>query len=284
VDKAPYDHLRGVDAIKDFVSDLLGGEQDYLDACRAYTDVLYGRMLSTSSKHYFLDKTPAYALVLDFLAKLYPKAKYVVLTRHPVAIFISYANSFFDGDFKAANNFNPILNRYVPAIARFLKDRPVPMVHVIYEDLVRDPDAEMKKIFEFIGVPFEADSIEYGKHKHIEKGLGDPTGVAQHTRPSTKSIDKWAAQLASNPEDYQLVKSIVESLDPEEVKTWGYEKDRLFDELEKGEFGAWKPPKEKHNRHFFERKLLVILRKNIHRNRFGKLVKKTRFVCDVLLR
>ena len=72
VEKAPYDHLRAVDAIRDFVSELPEGEEDYLDACRAYTDSLYSRRLQTSSKSLFLDKTPAYALVLDFLTKLYP--------------------------------------------------------------------------------------------------------------------------------------------------------------------------------------------------------------------
>ena len=77
-------------------------------------------MLSTSESSYFLDKTPANALVLPFLQRLYPDAKYVVLTRHPLAVFSSFANSFFDGDWEGAHAFNPILERYVPAMATFL--------------------------------------------------------------------------------------------------------------------------------------------------------------------
>ncbi len=87
VDKAPYDHINAAEATKAFIEGLPGGEQDYLDALRAYTDTLYGRMLSTSESSYFLDKTPANALVLPFLQRLYPDAKYVVLTRHPLAVF-----------------------------------------------------------------------------------------------------------------------------------------------------------------------------------------------------
>jgi hypothetical protein len=104
VDAAPFDHLRAADAARAFVADLPRGEQDYLDACRAYTDILYGRMLAArgKGKPCFLDKTPANALVLPFIAKLYPKARYVVLTRHPAAIFSSYANSFFNGDYENA--------------------------------------------------------------------------------------------------------------------------------------------------------------------------------------
>jgi hypothetical protein len=71
-------------------------------------------MLGQSGKAMFLDKTPAYGLVLPFLAKLYPRARYVVLTRHPLAVLSSYAGSFFEGDYDAAVAFNDILGRYVP--------------------------------------------------------------------------------------------------------------------------------------------------------------------------
>src|SRR6185295_2838408 len=75
VDKAPYDHVLAAQSSREFVADLPGGEQDYIDACRAYADTLYLRMLGTKpGKQLFLDKTPAYALVLDFLAKIYPQA------------------------------------------------------------------------------------------------------------------------------------------------------------------------------------------------------------------
>ena len=85
VDAAPFDHLQAQQSVREFVADLPRGEADYLDACRAYTDVLYGRMLAArgKGKPFFLDKTPANALVLPFIAKLYPRARYVVLTRHP---------------------------------------------------------------------------------------------------------------------------------------------------------------------------------------------------------
>ena len=134
---------------------LPNGEQDYLDALRAYADTMYGRMLSKTDKRYFLDKTPAYSLVLPFLTKLYPEAHYVVLTRHPLAIMSSYANSFFDGDWHGANEFNPIVNRYVPAIARLLRDPTEHVLHVRYEQLVREPETELSRVFAFLDLPDE---------------------------------------------------------------------------------------------------------------------------------
>ena len=46
VDAAPFDHLQAQQSTREFVAELPRGEADYLDACRAYTDVLYGRMLA----------------------------------------------------------------------------------------------------------------------------------------------------------------------------------------------------------------------------------------------
>src|SRR5215475_9242320 len=105
VDKAPYDAVLAAEAQREFVERLPHGEQDYIDACRAYCDTLYLRMLSTQpGKSIFLDKTPAYALILDFISKIYPTAKYVMLTRHPLAVFSSYAESFFNSDYAPARS------------------------------------------------------------------------------------------------------------------------------------------------------------------------------------
>src|SRR5689334_11887157 len=176
VQKAPYDPNNVDQAIHEFVADLPKGEADYLDALRAYTDTLYERMLATvPGKRMFLDKTPAYALVLPFLAKLYPQAKYVVLTRHPLAVLSSYAESFFDGDYQVAIEHNPVLQRYVPALASFVRTPPVPLVWVKYEELVREPEAQFRRVCDYLGIPFEERAIRYGESGEEFKGLGDPT-------------------------------------------------------------------------------------------------------------
>jgi len=272
VDKAPYDHLRAVDAIRGFVAHLPHKEADYIDACRAYTDILYSRRLQASEKKYFLDKTPAYALILDFMVKLYPRSRYVVLTRHPIAIFSSFANSFFDGDYYAAQNFNPILNRYVPAIARFLREKPVPLVQVLYEKLVRNPAEEMETILAFLGLPFEESVVEYGKQRHEDKGLGDPVAVSRHYRPMTKSVEKWVVELLSDDKKFEFMRDIIDSLDPMDLKTWGYPYDTIFEPLLSAGLSTKKLKQPPIDRFQLERKLL--LRCNIHTNAFGRVVKK----------
>jgi hypothetical protein len=285
VQKAPYDPFNAEQAIHEFVGDLPRGEADYLDALRAYTDVLYGRMLATApDKRLFLDKTPAYALVLPFLAKLYPKAHYVVLTRHPLAVLTSYVESFFDGDWQVAVNHNPILQRYVPALARLLRDRPVPFVHVSYEQLVRDPETHFRRVCDHLGIPFEAGAIEYGEKGDAPKGLGDPTGVQKHTRPVTSSVSKWAAEIAANEEALRLVSRVLDELDPADLDTLGYPRADMVAQLEKARGAPVPVKREAPTRYAFERKLLVALRRNIHQNALGRLLKRLRFALDVVLR
>jgi len=288
VEKAPYDHILAAESQKVFVDALPNKEQDYWDACRAYCDTLYGRCLSTSGKSICLDKTPAYALILPFIAKVFPDAKYVVLTRHPLALFSSYANSFFDGDYETANNHNPILNRYVPALADFLR-RPEPQhFHVRYEALVKDPESWMRRIYDYVGVPFEKDTIDYGKSAAEEqprKGLGDPIGVKQHSRPSTASVKKWIEDLVGDPSRLKLMQRVISQLDPMDLETLGYPLETLWKPIEEAQGKAISPAKPKLTRYRIERKLIIAMRRRAQTGaRFRKLLEKTRLACDVLLR
>lgn len=285
VDKAPYDHINSAEAMRLFVSNLPRGEDDYLDALRAYADTLYGRMLDTSGRAMFLDKTPAYALVLPFLAKLYPAARYVVLTRHPLAIFSSYANSFFEGDWSAAHDFNPLLERYVPAIARFLRERPVPMVHVRYEALVEAPERELERIFAFAGLTHEPEAVEYGKRFQGQKGPGDPIAVEKHGRPVADSLHKWAAELRGDAGKRALADRMLDALDDADLETWGTPRDTLFAPLDAaGGPESPAPPRRTVNLYTLQRRVFLALKKDIHERPHGALVKRIRYYCDVLLR
>jgi len=291
VDKAPYDHINSAEAIRGFVAALPNGEADYLDALRAYCDTLYGRMLAPAGRRYFLDKTPAYALVLPLLRQLYPRARYVVLTRHPLAVMSSYANSFFDGDWRAAQAFNPVVNRYVPALARLLRD-PLPHVcQVGYEQLVREPAQELERIFTFLDLPNDPGAVDYGERfegsqSHGAAGSGDPIGVSAHKRPVAESVDKWALELLADPDKLALASEIAASLDPDDVKIWGYDRDRLLEPVERARAAgkAGKVLKPKLNGFVLQRRIMLALKKDIERRPHGRWLRRVRYYCDVLLR
>ena len=282
VDKAAYDHINAAEAIQAFIADLPNGEQDYLDALRAYTDTLYGRMLSTSDCSYFLDKTPANALVLPFLCRLYADAKYVVLTRHPLAVFSSYANSFFDGDWEAAHAFNPILERYVPAMAALIRERPVPLLQVAYEDLVTEPQPQLERVFAFLGLEHDPDAVDYGKAGAMKKGLGDPITVDRQGRPVTASVDKWALELAADEKKRALAEAMIARLEGPDLAAWQWPPEALWLPLAAASGGP--PPKPPRNNYTLQRRVMLALKKDIHERPHGKILKRVKYYCDVLLR
>lgn len=288
VEKAAYEPHITQQAMRQLVPELPNGEADYLEAMRALSDTLYDRLLEPTGRALLLDKTPAYALVLDFLAKLYPEAHFVVLTRNPMAVWSSFVESFFDGDHEYAHQHNPMLERYVPAIGRFLREKPVPFVHVKYEELVQDPDGQARRICEHIGIDFEPGMIEYGDQEggrtKTARGLGDPIQAARENRPTTKSVAKWAQELEGQPEKIDQCADILGRLYDEDLESWGYSRsDLLVDLLAIPRDGGATSSKPL-NTHTIERRVLVALRRNIHHNALGRLVKFVRDACDVLLR
>jgi hypothetical protein len=288
VDKAPYEPAIARAGIREVVTELPNGEADYLDSLRAYTDSMYSKLLAPSGRALLLDKTPAYSLILDFAATLYPNAKFVVLTRHPMAVWSSYVTSFFDGDHDVAHAHNPLMERYVPAIARFLRERPVALHHVRYEEVVSDPETQMESLCSYLDIPFEPGMVNYGDQagasKSAARGLGDPMTVASQSRPTTTSLAKWAKDMSGRPDKVAQCHEILANLLDTDLEAWGFSRSQITAELEAVDLGgvAQKPPKT--TRHTLERKLLVALRRNIHHNALGKLVKTARNMCDVLLR
>jgi hypothetical protein len=231
----------------------------------------------------YLDKTPEYATVLPFLSQVYPDARYVVLTRHPVAILSSFAASFFDNDYSIAQRHDPVLERYVPAMAAFLRHPKVPCIHVRYEDLVADPETWVTRLYEHLRLPIELDTIRYGEREEQRKGLGDPIGVKQHARPSTRSLDRWAVELAASPANVALVRSIVAKLDPDDLATLGYPLETFWRPLDA--VGTKAPRRRPLTAYGLQRKLIVHGRALVQRAPLmQRMLRTLRLACDVLLR
>lgn len=286
VDKAPYDHIVAALGQKAFVESLPHQAADYWRACRSYCDSLYRAYMDGEQKTVCLDKTPEYSTVWPFITNVYPDAKYLVLTRHPGAILSSFANSFFDGDYIAAQNHEPILARYIPALASFLRQGEVPFLHLRYEDLVTDPALWMERICNFLEIPFEAETVEYGDRvrDRAKGGLGDPIGVGQHSRPSEAGMNKWAVEFATDRAKLDLLRSIVGKLDPGDLETIGYPLESFWQPLDNAE-PAENIGRSKITGYRIQRKLIVGGRKLVHRSPMVRnMVSWIRLASDVLLR
>ncbi len=78
--------------------------------------------------------------------------------------------------------------QYRRLMAHWQKVIPAPFIEVVYEDLVRDPKAQIPALLESIGLPFDPACLKYYRHER-------PILTASHAqvrRPIyTSAIDHW---------------------------------------------------------------------------------------------
>lgn len=131
--------------------------------------LLYDQLLK-SGKSIVVDKTPHNTLIWRRIHRYWPDAKFILLYRHPVRMMESMHKAHPE---KPQNHWGDQILRF----ARALDDakRAHGGLVLRYEELTRDPAAQTRRICDFLGVPWEAGMIEYGRKHHggFVRGLGD---------------------------------------------------------------------------------------------------------------
>ena len=104
------------------------------------------------------------------------------------------------------------------------------------------------------------------------------------TRPTTDSVAKWTDVLAADAVRLGQARQIVARLTDEDLSTWGLsgpELRRTLAEIAPRHAG---PGRARLSRYALECRALVALRRNIQTNALGRLLRRVRTLCDVLLR
>ena len=98
------------------------------------------------SRPLLLEKSPPNLLKTRFLQALYPESSFVVIVRHPIPVSIPTAK------WRGTRRFDRLLDHWLLCHRLFEADREhLDRVHVLhYEELVRDPAAVLRSIFEFL--------------------------------------------------------------------------------------------------------------------------------------
>ena len=182
------------------VRNVSGVEADHiLAAGRSFLETLFLPLLGKRNKRLLAFKTPADIRHLDFLVRLFPDAVYIHITRDGRDVALSQLakkGSFFH-DLKEYRRigFANLLKRWADweqRIRDVLYRDGLRVVHLKYEDLTADPQRELQRVTAFLGVPFEAEMLDYASMDHDypiwEAGSTD---VARNQGVSDASSGKW---------------------------------------------------------------------------------------------
>jgi len=189
---------------------------------RSLLETLFEPVLKARNKRLLAFKTPADIRHLDVLLKLAPDAYYVHITRDGRDVAMSQLGkkgTFFD-DLKEYKRlgFSNLLRRWAEwesRIRSLLYRDGTRVVHVRYEDLIANPERELRRITDFLGVPFEARMLDYASHRHdYPSWEAGSTDVARHDGISKSGGSKWRKAKLTGEMLYALRKydsALVES-------------------------------------------------------------------------
>jgi hypothetical protein len=133
-------------------------------------DRLLHRELTRRGKDILVNKTPSDAFIWRALLDCWPDVKFIFLLRHPGAVVDSWnaARTYWTREEATAD-----VLKYVTAVEQARTEHGG--LTVRYEDITADPEKEMRRICDFLGIEFEAGMLAYGaaEHGRFKPGLGD---------------------------------------------------------------------------------------------------------------
>lgn len=223
---AEYGHSTMVAAIRDLCDDLPNGRSDYLEQIRQLALGLYDSLAPTQT--YFLDKTPRYHLIVDEVIDLFPEAKFVFLWRNPLAVVASIAENFGRGRWNV-NHYTPDLMQGLDRLVRARQRLGDDACAIRFEDLVRDPEPELRGLCSHLDLAFDAHMVD--PFSEARPRRGDVWGMERYGSLSEEPLDKWKRTLAG-PIRKAWSQRYLSWLGPQRLAVMGYDLDQLSGELD----------------------------------------------------
>ncbi len=140
---------------------------------------------------YFIDKMPSNFAFIGIIRLILPNAKIIDVRRQPMAAcFAVFKQLFFRGQMFSYDQQDVAryYRDYLALMAHFDEAAPGCIHRVVYEDLVEDTEAEIRRLLAFCGLAFEADCLRFW-----ESDRAVPTHSSEQVRqPIFRSgLDRW---------------------------------------------------------------------------------------------
>lgn len=144
-----FDAIETVDGFDISDADLKSSGELYLERCKVYRKL---------DRPFFTDKSPGNFHFLGQICAMLPKAKIIDVRRHPLACCFSNFKQFFPMGQPQTYDLTDVGRYYrdnVDLMAHFDAILPGRIHRIMYEELVADPEAQIRALLAYCGVPFE---------------------------------------------------------------------------------------------------------------------------------
>jgi Sulfotransferase family len=142
---------------------------------------LHWRYANSAGKNRWAVKCPEHSLIIEYLDKLYPDCQVIHIVRHPRDVIASNYRKY--GPKKGAFYGGRWVSLVRAAETGGAQLGPERFRTIKYENLVADPERELKDLVSWLGEPWSPEVLRFGERTHSYPPRLKPHGtVAVHTR------------------------------------------------------------------------------------------------------
>jgi hypothetical protein len=117
-----------------------------------------------------------------------PNAKIIDARRHPVACCFSMFKHNYTGTNLRLAELGRVYREYVALMAHFDRVLPGRIHRVIYENLVADPEAEIRRLLDYLELPFEESCLRFHQSG---RSVRSPSSEQVRRPISGEAVDHW---------------------------------------------------------------------------------------------
>ena len=154
------------------------------------------RIQRKTAKPFFIDKLPNNWNYIAFIRLILPNAKIIDARRHPLdCCFSNYRQHFAKGQAFSYDlaHMGQYYADYVRLMAHFDTGKPGHVYRVIHEELLENPEREIRGLLDFLGVPFEDNCLNF----HQSTRAVRTASSEQVRRPINRDgVDQWKPYAA----------------------------------------------------------------------------------------
>jgi tetratricopeptide (TPR) repeat protein len=144
-----------------------------------------------TDRPYFVDKLPMNFMSVGLIRLILPNARIIDVRRHPLGCGFSVFKQYFPTGLSFSTSVEHIGGFYADYVRMMQRwDERLPgFVHrVLYEDLVADPEAEVRRMLDFIGLPFDPACLAF--HTNT-RAVGTPSAQQVRQPIYIEGMDHW---------------------------------------------------------------------------------------------
>ena len=215
--------------------DIICSKDDVDGHLRSLVEQLFLPLADKNQAQFYSEKSPMNILAFPGLIELFPESRFIHVVRDPRAI-VSSMQQVKDRAIQKGLN-TPFFTRSVSASIAYVSDCfdagftasekfPDKVLTVVFENLLKDPTEQTKRICDFIGIAWDEQMLHPGEKKHIgERAITKNSGEIWYNKqdyyrnPDSQNMEKWQGELSAR----EQIRTMMAFAGRADLKPCGYD-------------------------------------------------------------